>query len=111
MPDKLERVVQLACSAGPRSPHCRRPACRRHRYCMPPRDPENESLFRCPYDFDAWDRRLDAAGAIARRLAKIAEAAHAARGEPSPFAPPAADPLDLTKPLDVTALLAERREE
>jgi hypothetical protein len=42
---------------------------------------------------------------------KIAEAAHAARGEPSPFAPPAADPLDLTKPLDVTALLAERREE
>jgi hypothetical protein len=112
MPDMLARVMQLVCSAGPRSRYCRRAVCHRYRYCVPPRDPDDESLFYCPHDeYDAWERRADAAATIARRLMKAAEAGYAARGEPSPFAPPAADPLDLTKPLDVAALLAEQPEE
>jgi hypothetical protein len=112
MPAMLARILQLVCSAGRRDEYCRRAVCRRYRYCVPPRDPDNESLFRCPFDdFDAGDRRVDAAGTIARRLIKAAEAGYAARGQPSPFASPASDPLDLTQPLDAAALLAERPEE
>ena len=112
MPAELGRFLQLVCSAGRRKYYCRRPVCRRYRYCVPPRDPDNENLFRCPFDEDdAWERRADAAGTIALRLTKAAEAGYAARGQPSPFASPAADPLDLTKPLDVAALFAERPEE
>ncbi len=47
---------------------------------------------------------------IARRLIKVAEAGYARRGDPSPFAPPA-DALDLAKPLDVAALMAEPPDE
>ena len=113
MPAMLGRILQLVCSAGERKAYCRRAVCRRHRYCVPPRDPDEANLFRCPYDHDddALERRAGAAGKIAARLIKVAEAGYDARGDPSPFAAPAADPLDLTQPLDLAALLAAPQEE
>jgi hypothetical protein len=113
MPAMLGRILQLVCSAGERKAYCRRAVCRRYRYCVPPRNRDDANLFRCPYDHDddAWERRAGAAGTIARRLIKVAEAGYAARCEPSPFAAPAADHLDLTQPLDVAALIAAPQEE
>lgn len=107
VPTLLERIVQLSCSAGIRHKGCRRPVCRRLRLCMPPRDRQNPAFRRCPFDtHQAWTGRVGAMEKIAERMIKVAEKAHAARGMPSPFAPkPIADHLDLSKPLDVAALI------
>jgi hypothetical protein len=110
MPTMLEREVQLLCSIRARDKNCRRAICRRYGYCVPPRDYEHQSFYRCPFDDeDAWLNRVDVVGKVAERLMKVAEASNAARGLPSPLAPkPIPDHLDLTKPLDVAALLASR---
>ena len=48
---------------------------------------------------------------LAERLIKAGEAGCAARGVPSRFAPdPAPDHLDLTRPIDISALLAAEKE-
>ena len=113
MPKPLERQVQLLCSTRRRNERCVRAVCRRYGYCVPPRDEEHQFFFRCPFDAeDAWLNRVGVVGKIAARLMKIADAGYSARGQPSPFAPPpASDHLDLTKPLDVAALLAARPEQ
>ena len=110
MPTILERVVQLVCSIGQRNEGCRRAVCRRYRLCVPPRDVNHEHFYRCPFDADdAWLIRAGVVGKLAERLMKVAETSCAARGLPSPFAPPPVpDHLDLTKPLDLAALLSLR---
>ena len=110
MPTLLERIVQLGCSTRKHNEDCRRKICGRYGYCVPPRDFEHQSLYRCPFDADdAWLDRASAVGKIAERLKKIAEDGQSARGEPSPFTPKSVpDHLDLTKPLDFAALLTPR---
>jgi hypothetical protein len=113
VPNPLERQVQLLCSTLRRNDSCDRAVCRRYGFCVPPRDEEHQAFFRCPFDAeDAWLNRVGVVGKIRARLMKIAEARCTARSLPSLFAPrPVPDHLDLTKPLDVAALLAQRPHE
>jgi hypothetical protein len=108
MPTLLERIAQLGCSTRKHNENCRRKVCRRYGYCMPLREQDHAHLYRCPYDLDdLWFDRAAAVGKVCARLMKVAETRSAARGLPSPFAPrPVPDHLDLSKPLDVAALLA-----
>ncbi len=113
MPTILEREVQLVCSTRRRNENCRRAVCRRYGFCVPPRHEEHRGFYRCPFDTDdAWLNRVGVVGKIAARLMKVAETGCAARGVPLPFAPPPVpDHLDLTKRLDVAALLSPRPDE
>jgi hypothetical protein len=112
MPTEIEKIVQLVCSTLRSTGSCRRGVCRRYGYCLPPRAPDNCRLFRCPFDSsDAWPRRHAVVEKLAERLIKVAEAGSAARGVPSRLAPdPAPDHLDLTRPIDIPALLAAEQE-
>ena len=108
LPTLLEWEMQLLCSAGPRHRYCRRRACRRYRYCVPPRDLDHPPLHRCSFDgFDAWAQRVLLVEKVVERLMKDVDVVAAGRGRQPPFTPPETpDHLDLTKPLDVAALRA-----
>lgn len=110
MSNEITQLLQLAFSSGIRHDYCRRPACRRAGYCVPPRDPARQNLFACPFEpFEIWCERGEAAEKVAARLRHMIDAKRARRGRPPLFAPPPppgpADHLDLSKPLDIEALL------
>jgi hypothetical protein len=111
-PTLLDRTVQGICSIGLRHKHCSRAVCRRTSVCTPPRHKWETTLFRCRFDDEQkWRNRALMVGLLSERLRKICEEAHATRGLPSPFAEPAVDHLDLTRPFDIGEQLKAWTEE
>ena len=105
MSNEIIRMMELVFSAGPRHDYCRRPACRRAGYCVPPRDRTRQNFWACPFEpFEIWYQRGEAAAKLTERLSHLIDTKRARKGKPPLFAPPPqpgpADHLDLSKPLD-----------